>query len=236
MDLRVFLVEDDVRLAQLIKEYLGKHGIEVHVENRGDFAVRRILNVNPDMVILDLMLPGKDGLQICQELRTQFKNPVIMLTARDEDMDQVLGLEMGADDYITKPVQPRVLLARIRALHRRTDSAHDSASGATQKLTFGKLEIDTAAREIRLNELTVDLTNNEYELCLLLANHAGEVLSRERILAHTRGIEYDGLDRSVDVRISRLRKKLGDDAEKPYRIKTIWGKGYLFVADAWESG
>ena len=234
MELKIVLVEDDVRLAQLIQEYLSNHGLEVFVENRGDFAVQRILNVKPDMVILDLMLPGKDGLQICRELRPVYHNPIIMLTARDEDMDQVLGLEMGADDYITKPVQPRVLLARLRALNRRVESQlHEQKGSAPSKLVFGELVIDTAAREVRLKNAAVDLTNNEYELCYLLALHAGEVLNREKILSLTRGIEYDGLDRSVDVRISRLRKKLGDDTEKPFRIKTVWGRGYLFVADAW---
>jgi len=186
-------------------------------------------------VVLDLMLPGCDGFEICRNVRTQFSGPILMLTARGEDVDQIVGLELGADDYVTKPVQPRVLLARIRALLRRGMSNHTApqVSADARDMMFGTLVIRTAAREALLNNSRVDLTDNEYELLCLLARHAGEVLSRDAVLAALRKIDYDGQDRSVDLRVSRLRKKLHDNPTQPTRIKTIRAKGYMFVADAW---
>jgi two-component system response regulator RstA len=176
------------------------------------------------------MLPGADGLTVCREVRSAYKNPILMLTARTDDMDQVLGLEMGADDYVAKPVKPRVLLARIRALLRRveTDSERDNSPA---RLEFGALVIDNSAREVTLAGESVDLTSAEYDLLWLLASNAGTVLSRETIFEKLRGIQYDGQDRSIDVRISRIRPKVGDDPENPKRIKTVRSKGYLFVKE-----
>jgi two-component system response regulator RstA len=232
---RILLVEDDARLAALVQEYLEQQGFAVAIEARGDRATARILKERPDVVVLDLMLPGSDGFEICRNVRAQFSGPILMLTARGEDVDQIVGLELGADDYVTKPVQPRVLLARIRALLRRGTSNHTApqVSADARDMMFGTLVIRTAAREALLNSSRVDLTDNEYELLCLLARHAGEVLSRDAVLAALRKIDYDGLDRSVDLRISRLRKKLHDDPAQPTRIKTIRAKGYMFVADAW---
>lgn len=228
---RVLLVEDDARLAALVREYLEQHGFAVTVEARGDRAAARILGERPALVVLDLMLPGCDGFEVCRAVRTRFTGPILILTARGEDIDHVMGLEIGADDYVTKPVQPRVLLARIRALLRRGAAAQ--ASAETRDLTFGKLLVRASAREVVFNGQPIDLTSNEFEILWLLARHAGEVLGRDAILSALRRIDYDGLDRSVDLRISRLRKKLHDDPAQPTRIKTIRGKGYLFVADAW---
>lgn len=232
---RVLLVEDDTRLAMLIQEYLEQQGFAVMIEARGDRAIARILDEKPDVVVLDLMLPGCDGFEICRNVRNQFTGPILMLTARGEDIDQVVGLELGADDYVTKPVQPRVLLARIRALLRRgmPNQATSRMSVDTRDLMFGNLFIRASAREVLLDGQPVDLTGNEFEILWLLARHAGKVLSRDAMLTALRKIDYDGLDRSVDLRISRLRKKLHDDPAQPIRIKTIRGKGYLFVADAW---
>jgi two-component system response regulator RstA len=227
---RVLIVEDDTRLASLTQEFLIRNGLEVGVEHDGARAVRRILEDHPDIVVLDVMLPGVDGLTICREARTQgFQNPILMLTARTEDMDQVLGLEMGADDYVAKPVQPRVLLARIRALLRRSDKVLDEN---LSRLEFGNLIIDNGAREVLLDNVAVEFTSAEYDLLWLLASSSGRVLSREDIFERLRGIEYDGQDRSIDVRISRIRPKIGDDPENPRRIKTVRGKGYLFVREA----
>ena len=235
--LHILLVEDDTRLSALIQEYLQKQGINVSVEHRGDIACDRIVSESHDLVILDLMLPGMDGLEICKAVRPQFAGPILMLTARDEDIDQVVGLEMGADDYVTKPVQPRVLLARIRALLRRFPLQGGTQGAQDKELTefsYGGFKISAAAREAWLHNEIVDLTTNEFELLWLLASNPGEIYTRDTILENLRGIDYDGIDRSVDIRISRLRKKLGDDTSHPFRIKTIRGKGYLFVKEAWE--
>ena len=228
---KLLLVEDDESLAAVMQEYLEKHGFQVEIEYRGDRAVETIKSMQPDLVILDIMLPGKDGFTVCREIRPGYLGPIIMLTARDEDMDQVVGLELGADDYICKPVQPRLLLARIHAVLRRLrPQTHRKGSNRVQ-FVFGDLAIDEASREVHKNGALIDLTTAEFDLLLLLATHAGTILSREDILQKIRGIDYDGIDRSIDLRISRLRKKLGDDPERPGLIKTVRGQGYLFAGD-----
>ena len=178
------------------------------------------------------MLPGVDGLTICRELRETFDGPILIFTARDSDIDQVIGLEAGADDYVAKPVDPMVLLARTRALLRRVESG-DKPTTSTSDIVLGGLRISQSAQEVWLDGAKVQLTTHEFELLLLLARHAGKVLSRDDIFHDLRGIEYDGLDRSIDGRISKLRRKLKDCATEPARIKTVWGKGYLLVPDAW---
>ena len=200
---KILIVEDDERLARLTQEYLIRNGLEVGVEPDGNRAIRRIIAEQPDLVVLDVMLPGADGLTICREVRPHYHQPILMLTARTEDMDQVLGLEMGADDYVAKPVQPRVLLARIRALLRRTDKVPEDE--VAQRIEFDDLVIDNGGRSVTLNGELVDFTSAEYDLLWLLASNAGRILSREDIFERLRGIEYDGQDRSIDVRISRIR-------------------------------
>ncbi|MCW7753411.1 response regulator [Desulfobotulus sp. H1] len=229
---RIFLVEDDQRLAGLISEYLTINGYKTLVIPRGDVAAKKIPPENPDLVILDLMLPGQDGLSVCREIRRDYTGPVLILTAREEDMDEVAALELGADDYVKKPVVPRVLLAHIRALLRRATPSVPNTSEAIS-LVFGSLRVDMASRNVLLDGKPVILSTVEFSLLALLASHGGRVLSREKILAKLRGIDYDGVDRSVDMYISRLRKKLGDDGTRPFRIKTVWAEGYLFVKDAW---
>lgn len=224
---RIMIVEDDERLATLTQEYLQNNGMQVKVVDNGEDAIRLIRREQPDLVVLDLMLPGADGLTVCREVRADFRNPILMLTARTDDMDQVLGLEIGADDYVPKPVKPRVLLARINALLRRV--ATDQGAGG--RLDFGELVIDNDAREVLFKGEQVDLTSAEYDLLWLLATNAGTVLSREMIFERLRGIQYDGQDRSIDVRISRIRPKVGDDPDNPRRIKTVRSKGYLFVRE-----
>ncbi|PAU75146.1 winged helix-turn-helix domain-containing protein [Halomonas salipaludis] len=224
----VLIIEDDERLAELTRDYLEANGFQVTVEADGARGVERIVSLQPDLVILDLMLPGEDGLSICRRARNDYAGPILMLTARTDDMDQVLGLEMGADDYVPKPVQPRVLLARMRALMRRTESGE---SGGEARLTFNNLVVDSATREAWLEGDRIDLTSAEFDLLWLLASHAGRVLTREEIFSELRGIKYDGQDRSIDVRVSRIRPKIGDDPNHPHRIKTVRSKGYLFVKD-----
>ncbi len=232
----ILLVEDDYRLIDLISEYLQKQGFAVSTAERGDIAVDRIITLDPDLVILDLMLPGMDGLSVCREVRHRYSGPILMLTAREDDIDQVAGLEMGADDYVKKPIEPRVLLARIRALLRRSSTnemKEKISEKETENVTFGQLQINMTSRRVTFSGELIDFTSNEYELLLLLVDAAGTVVDRDFLFKSLRGIEYDGLDRSIDVSISRLRKKLGDSASAPFRIKTVWGKGYLFVPDAW---
>jgi len=233
----ILIVEDDERLAGLTKEYLESNGLEVSVEGDGAVAVDRIKTEKPDLVILDLMLPGEDGLSICRLVRPYYAGPIIMLTARDDDLDQVLGLEMGADDYLAKPVRPRVLLARIRALLRRVkdggaaEGVESQDASGQDRVSFANLTVDNGMREAWLDEEPIDLTSAEFDLLWLLTSNAGRVLSREEIFTALRGIEYDGQDRSIDVRISRIRPKIGDDPLQPKRIKTVRSKGYLFVKD-----
>lgn len=231
---RILIVEDDERLAELTKDYLESNGLTVSIEGDGSRAIERIKEEQPDLVVLDLMLPGEDGLAVCRIVRPYYSGPILMLTARTEDLDQVLGLEMGADDYVAKPVRPRVLLARIRALLRRSaeaSSTEEKNADSSHRLTFGDLVVDSAMREAWLAGVPIDLTSAEFDLLWLLSSNAGRVLTREEIFNKLRGIEYDGQDRSFDVRISRIRPKVGDDPDHPKRIKTVRSKGYLFVKE-----
>ena len=238
MKTHILLIEDDARLAELTAEYLRKNDFAVAIEARGDAAEARILGERPDLVILDVMLPGKDGFEVCRAVRPHYAGVILMLTARDEDFDQILGLELGADDYIAKPVQPRLLLARIKALLRRAPATSGSGlfgeSGELTELSFGSFNISQATRSAHLGTEPIDLTTAEFDLLWLLALHAGSILSRDDLLQQLRGIGFDGLDRSIDARISRLRKKLGDDPDNPTRIKTVRGKGYLFSKHDWQ--
>jgi DNA-binding response OmpR family regulator len=229
--MRVLLVEDDVELAELVREYLERYEFSVHLEHRGDTAADRVRAENPDILVLDLNLPGRDGLEICRELRGDYQGPIVMFTARDEVVDEIVGLELGADDYLTKPVEPRVLLARLRSMLRRYRATENGQSD--DRLSFGELNIDASARAVSLKEQAVELSTGEFDLLWLLASMAGRVVDRDSALKTLRGFGYDGLDRSVDVGISRLRRKLRDNAHRPYRIKTVRGRGYLFVPDAW---
>lgn len=232
--LDILLVEDDRRLADLTAEYFRQNDLSVEIESRGDRAMARFRETRPRVVLLDLMLPGADGLTICRELRESFDGPILIFTARDSDIDQVIGLEAGADDYVPKPVDPMVLLARTRALLRRVNQ-HTVPRDLGDDIVLGKLSISGSSHEVWLDGQRIDMTTQEFELLVLLASNAGVVLSRKDIFRSMRGIEYDGLDRSIDGRISKLRRKLGDSATSPARIKTVWGKGYLLVPDAWDS-
>jgi DNA-binding response OmpR family regulator len=224
----IFLVEDDARLAELVRTYLQANDFSVSVESHGDLVVERVQREKPDLVILDLGLPGQDGFSICRELRASQATPILILTARNNEVDQVLGLELGADDYVIKPVVPRVLVARIHALLRR----RQPEQADRKVLQFGKLTIDTAARSVTLDARAVALSSNEFDLLLFLSSHAGEMQSREKLYRQLYGRHYDGLDRTLDVRISQLRRKLGDTG-RIEKIRTVWGHGYLFVTDAW---
>ncbi|MGZ8303205.1 MAG: response regulator [Telluria sp.] len=225
---KLLLVEDDARLAQLVTEYLTNYEFAVDVVARGDEALARYKSFNPDVVVLDLMLPGLDGMVVCRQLRELGEVPILILTAREDSYDEVSGLEQGADDFVNKPVQPRVLLARLRALMRRTQARTATDNGM---IVFGALSIATSDRSVTWRGQPCILSNTEYKLLLVLAEAAGQVLSRDALLKKMRGIEFDGLDRSIDNCISKLRRKFDDaDSEK---IKTVWGEGYLFSPSAW---
>jgi DNA-binding response OmpR family regulator len=226
----VLLVEDDVRLAELVSRYLENNGLRVTIAVRGDQVVELVKLRPPHLVILDLGLPGEDGFSVCRQLRPAYVDPILILTARDSDIDHVLGLELGADDYVIKPVEPRVLLARVHALLRRRRT---QVILERRTLQFGELSINIVARSVVLDGQSIALSRNEFDLLIYLATHAGEILSRETLFKNLYKRDYDGLDRMLDIRISRLRRKLGDEADTAERIKTIWGQGYLFVPDAW---
>jgi DNA-binding response OmpR family regulator len=227
--LLVLLVEDDLRLARLTREYLEGHGLAVvHVPD-GRRGLEEASRGRFDAVLLDLMLPGKDGLEVCRELRARSDVPILVLTARGEEADRVLGLELGADDYLAKPFSPRELLARIRAVVRR---ARGRAGPAQEAVRVGGLRIDPAARHVTLDGKEVALTGYEFALLEALARRAGRVLSREQLMEIARGSAEESFDRSIDVHVSRLRQKLGDDPKRPRLIKTVRGSGYLLAGEA----
>lgn len=231
----ILIVEDDDELAQWMCDYLLAKNFHVSICARGDDAVEIILKHNPDIVVLDGMLPGLDGIDVCRAVRPTFNNAIIMVTARDEEIDEVLGLEMGADDYLTKPVRARALLTRIKKhLERQQTSVVNSGEVLDKdKLIFQRLTLDKQAMTVIFADEKIKISSNEFDVLWLLAQNAGKVVTREHLVTELRGFDYDGFDRTVDLRISRIRKKLADDPSEPYRIKTIWGKGYLFVKDAW---
>ncbi len=224
------LVEDDARLAALTREYLEGHGVVVEVAGDGKAGLRAAVERRFDVVLLDLMLPEKDGLTLCRELRGRSDVPVLVLTARGEEADRVIGLEMGADDYLSKPFSPRELLARIRALVRR---ARGQAGPAVRTVRVGELTVDPAARRATLGGKDLGLTSYEFDLLRALAERAGRVLSREQLMELARGSAEEAFDRSIDVHVSHLRQKLGDDPKRPRLLKTVRGAGYV-LADAAE--
>lgn len=228
---KILLVEDNQLLSASIAEYLEVEGFSVSVEANGIIAQQRILNEQPDLVILDLMLPGRDGVSICRQVRDSYSGYILMFTAKEDEIDQIIGLEIGADDYLIKPVKPRLLLAKVKSFLRRKETLSPQDNVV---IKHGSLRIDTLQRLVTLMQAPVDITAAEYEVLLLLAKHPGQILSRDFMAQHVKGLEYDGLERSTDNRISQLRKKLNDNARSPKRIKTIRSKGYLFIASAWE--
>lgn len=238
---KIVYVEDEIEVGELISAYLKKHDIEVIIETRGDRAEATILAEKPDLVLLDIMLPGKDGMSLCRDLRPQWQGPIVLLTSLDSDMNHILALEIGANDYILKTTPPAVLLARLR-LHLRQNqpsavSTDERPSAARQSrvMSFGKLTIDMVNRQVTLAGEIIALSTADFDLLWELASHAGQILNRDVLLQTLRGVSYDGMDRSIDVAISRLRKKLYDSATEPFRIKTIRNKGYLFAPQAWET-
>jgi DNA-binding response OmpR family regulator len=220
----VLLVDDDEALSALLVEYLARFGLSVKAVAHPDDALRALRADPPDLVVLDVMLPGMDGFAVCRKIRETSRLPIVMLTARGEVMDRVVGLELGADDYLPKPFEPRELVARIQAVLRRAAHRDDA-----ETVRVAGLEVSWASRSVRLDDRTLELTSAEFELLSLFVRNRGRVLTRERILDQTRGVDWEAYDRSIDILVSRLRQKLGDDARRPVFIKTVRGTGYSFV-------
>jgi two-component system OmpR family response regulator len=227
--IRVLYIEDDERLARLTMEYLASHKIEVHLLPRGDLAVADVMKIRPDVVLLDLMLPGMDGFEVCRRLRARYDVPIIMVTARIEEADRVRGLEGGADDYVTKPFQSRELLARIRAHARR---GRGEAGPRTERLDVGSLTLDPTTMEVTVRGVAVSLTTSELMLLHALAQRPGRVLDREQLLQllHA-GSPDEAFDRSIDVVVSRVRAKIEEDPKNPRMLKTVRGVGYMLTSD-----
>jgi DNA-binding response OmpR family regulator len=221
---RILLIEDDHRLAEMLSEYLGGAGFQVSVARDGRSGLQRLEAEACDALVLDLTLPDLDGLEVCRRLRALSDVPVLMLTARGDAMDRVVGLEMGADDYLAKPFEPRELLARLRAILRRRER-----TGASQVLRFGRLEIDRDARRVRVDGAERALTGHQFALLVALAERAGRVLSRDRLMDLVRGEELEAFDRSIDVHVSRIRAVIEDDPKRPRRLLTVRGAGYVFA-------
>ena len=220
----LLIVEDDARIARLVERALVSNGHRVDVVHDGPEGLTRAEVGAYDLVVLDVMLPGMDGLAVCRKIRETSRIPIVMLTARGDVLDRILGLELGADDYLPKPFEPRELVARLQAVLRR-----GAPAAAEESVRVGALEVSWATRSARLDGRPLALTTAEFELLGLLVRHRGRVLSRERILDETRGIDWEAYDRSIDVLVSRLRHKLGDDPRQPAFIQTVRGVGYRFI-------
>jgi two-component system phosphate regulon response regulator OmpR len=221
---KVLVIDDDERLNALLTRYMDRFGFSVCSSTDPRSGLRMLKSDPPEIVILDVMLPEMDGFAVCRKVRETSRVPIIMLTARGEVMDRILGLELGADDYLAKPFEPRELVARVQAILRRGVAADNE-----ERLRVGNLDVDWATRSARLGGRDLGVTTAEFELLALLVRNSGRVLSREHILDGTRGIDWEAYDRSIDVLISRLRQKLGDDAKRPAFIRTVRGAGYIFI-------
>lgn len=224
---RILLVEDDRDLSTMVVDFLTPYGYEVLTESDGRMAADRILESDPAAVILDINLPGKDGFEICRTVRPRYHGPIIFLTARGDEVDEVVALEIGADDFMSKPVRPHALLARLRTHIRRAHS--DDSGPAESRIDLGVLVIDASTRQCWLAGKEIELTTAEFDLLWLLASNSGQVVSRSDLYYQLNGFKYDGLDRSIDLRVSRLRKKLHDDSSHPQLIKSVRGVGYMLA-------
>lgn len=228
----LLIIDDDIKLVQLVREYLQPQGFTLDAEHDGEAGLRRLQHLEKDqdydLVILDLMLPGIDGLEVCRRLRRRNDVPVLMLTARGDETDRIVGLEIGADDYLPKPFNPRELLARIRAILRRsTDTDHsDADTGAETSLLVGPLEIEPGTRQATLSDRPIELTTAEFDILYTLARSAGRVLSRDQLLQEIHGPGWAAYSRSIDVHISRIRAKIENDPKHPQILKTVRGIGY----------
>jgi len=225
---RVLVVDDDAGIRELIADYLGKQGMSVETARDGKEMDERLTRFDPDLIVMDLMMPGEDGLALTRRVKAAIGVPVIMLSARGEDIDRIVGLEVGADDYLPKPFNPRELLARIRAVLRRGSEARSGQEVAEQS-RFGPFALNLAAQSLSRDGDEIAITQAEFTLLKLFVEHPNRALSRDQIMDWLKGYERDPFDRSIDVRVTRLRRKIEDDPANPAYIRTIWGQGYLFA-------
>ena len=225
----ILLIEDDSRLAEMIVDYLDNSGFKVTIANTGQYGLQLQKSRGFDAVLLDLMLPDIDGLEICRQLRAKDSVPILMLTAKGEPLDRILGLEIGADDYLPKPFEPRELLARLKAILRRGSITSFENQRQEPVLTFGSLEIDANSMEVRLNDKKCNLTTHQFNLLKVMAERAGRVLSRNAIMNALKGNDLEAFDRSIDVHISRIRAEIEEDPNNPRRVITVRGVGYVFA-------
>jgi two-component system phosphate regulon response regulator OmpR len=227
-DERILLIDDDEKLTAMLAEYLEKHGFRAQSSASPRAALRLVERQPPDLVILDVMMPEMDGLEVCREIRRTSQVPILMLTARGDEADRIVGLELGADDYLAKPFNPRELVARVRSILRRVGPR---ASSAQRLLVTGPLAIDPERREVRLRGERVELTSTEFDVLFVLAQSPGRVLSREVLMSRARGARFEAFERTIDVHISHIRQKIEDDPKNPRLVKTVWGEGYVFTGD-----
>ena len=224
MKKKILIIDDDQKLNRLLRDYLSKYEFQVYEATHPEKGLKVLKREKPDLVILDIMMPDMDGFEVCREIRKTSSVPIIMLTARGEVTDRIVGLELGADDYLPKPFEPRELVARMQSVLRR-----NAAPSRSERLVFGELLVEPDKQTVFLEELPVDVTTMEFELLMLFLRNPGRVLSRDQIMDELRGLDWDVFDRSIDVLLSRLRQKLKDDPKQPAWIKTIWGAGYKFI-------
>jgi len=226
MDKKILVIDDDEKLGSLLEEYLQGFGYSVIKATHPVDGLKKVEEQNPDLIILDVMMPDMDGFEVCRRIRSDHSTPVIMLTARGEVTDRIVGLELGADDYLPKPFEPRELVARIQSIFRRSGS-----KSVTNHYDYGGLSVDFASHQVTMDGNGIELTTAEFELLTLFIKSAGKVLDRDTILNELRGFDWESFNRSIDVLISRLRQKLGDDPKNPRFIKTMWGSGYKFIGE-----
>jgi len=226
MNKKILVIDDDQKLNELLKEYLAKFGFEVETVDHPHKGLAKLKHQQPDLIILDVMLPDMEGFEVCKEIRKNYSTPIIMLTARGEVTDRIVGLELGADDYLPKPFEPRELVARIQTVLRRGES---KAMPETKRID--KLTVDFRKHSATLDNKPIELTTAEFEILSLFINNPWKLLNRDNLLDQLRGIEWDVFSRSVDVLVSRLRQKLNDDPKNPSYIKTVWGSGYMFIGE-----
>jgi len=229
MNETILIIDDDKKLNNLLSDYFSKFGFKVTTVTHPDEGLKILKRELPDIIILDIMLPKMDGFEVCKEIRKEYSIPIIMLTARGEVTDRIVGLELGADDYLPKPFEPRELVARIQSVLRR--SSEDLKSGI---IKFGRLVVDIEKHSVLLDGENVDLTTMEFEILSLFIRNPGKVFTRDHLMDRIRGTEWEAFDRSIDVLISRLRQKLNEHPKKPSFIKTIWGTGYKFIGEELE--